>query len=340
MTFLGHFGSQCGVAHLMLAEVKGIGSVVHTNFHRVVDQLETSVPPLVQEYTDPAELKLIVILLVVFAFIAVFGLVFVVRAYRELKKQYKVIEAQHDEIAEKNDELAFKNESLEEINMEKNNMISVVAHDLKTPLGNIQGLVELVRLEKDGLSSDQVKYLDIIKKVTLEASDMVDVMLDVHRIESELHELTLHEYNVVELAHKVIRLHEPAARLKQIKVDFAEGEGSCRLNTDKQYFQQILSNILQNAIDYAPNDSTVSVELRDNVNSVAISIADQGPGISVSDQKRLFSGYKKLEGENEGGKPAGIGLVIVMRLLEKLQGKIEVQSEEGKGTTFTVEFSK
>ncbi len=289
---------------------------------------------------SPEQLKFVVVLVIVFALLAIFGLIFVVRSYGVLKKQYGVIESQHQEIADKNEELAFKNESLEELNLEKNNMISVVAHDFKAPLGNIQGLVELIKLNKEALNEDQLNYLELLKKVSQDTAEMVDVMLDVHRIESELHELTLHDYNIIELIDKAIKLQEPTAHLKKLKIILEPDMESYTLKTDKQYFQQIISNILKNAIDFSPEKSTVTILVEDNKNAVSISITDEGPGISNSDQKRLFSGYSKLEGEGEKGKPTGIGLVIVLRLLEKLQGKIDVQSEKGKGSTFKVELLK
>lgn len=295
---------------------------------------------LADDFSDPQQLKLIVILVVLFAFVAIFGLTFVIRSYRELKKQFTVIESQHEEIAEKNEELASKNETLEELNMEKNNMISVVAHDLKAPLGNIQGLVELIKLDEQVLTKDQLKYLELLKKVSNDTADMVDIMLNVHRIESELHQLTLHEYDIIELLQKVVKLHEPAAQLKKTNIVFLPAEPSFLLSTDRQYFQQIISNILQNAVDYSPNSATIIVALITSDKKVSISITDQGPGISASDQKRLFSGYKKMTGEDGSEKPAGIGLAIVFRLLEKLHGKIDVESATGKGATFTVELIK
>ena len=295
---------------------------------------------IADEFSDPQQLKLIVMLVIVFAFVAIFGLTFVIRSYRELKKQYSQIESQHEEIAVKNNELADKNETLEELNMEKNNMISVVAHDLKAPLGNIQGLVELIKLEEQVLTKDQLKYLELLKKVSNDAADMVDIMLNVHRIESELHQLTLHEYDIIELLKKVINLHETAAQLKKTNIVFIPSESACMINTDKQYFQQVISNIMQNAVDFSPPSSTIVVALLDSEKKISVSITDQGPGISASDQKRLFSGYKKMTAEDGSEKPAGIGLAIVFRLLEKLHGKIDVESAAGKGATFTVELTK
>jgi signal transduction histidine kinase len=295
---------------------------------------------IADEFEDPEQLKLVVILIIIFAFVAIFGLIFVVRSYSELKKQYSVIESQHKEIADKNDELGFKNEALEGINMEKNNMISVVAHDLKTPLGNIQGLVELIKLDGQVLTKEQLKYLELLKKVSTDAADMVDVMLNVHRIESELHELALHEYDIVELLNWVIKLHEPAALLKKTNIVFESADDTCLFKTDKQYFQQIISNITQNAVDFSPKNSTIKVALVETNSKIIVSVTDEGKGIPVSDQKRLFSGYRKVTDEDGGEKPTGMGLAIVFRLLEKLHGKIDVKSKLGQGTTFTIELIK
>jgi signal transduction histidine kinase len=292
------------------------------------------------EFSDPDQAKLIVILVVVIAFIAIFGLTFVVRAYRELKKQYKVIESQHEEIAQKNEELGVKNETLEELNMEKNNMISVVAHDLKAPLGNILGLVELIKLDDQLLTKDQLQYLELLKKVSTDTSVMVDIMLNVHRIESELHQLTLHEYDIIELLQKVINLHEPAAQLKKTSIVLESEVTSCLMNTDKQYFQQIISNITQNAVDYSPENATITIALVESDKKVTISISDKGPGILAADQKRLFGGYKKMVGADGADKSAGIGLAIVYRLLEKIHGMIEVKSAIGRGSTFIVKLNK
>ncbi len=314
-----------------------IGQVLAAVFTVLLQASQSATPVDDPAFSDD-QVKLVVILVVVFAFVAIFGLFFVVKAYRELKKQYRIIQKQHDEIAAKNEELALKNETLEELNIEKNNTLSVVAHDLKAPLSNMQGLVELIKLQKENLTPEQLQYLEMISQVAADTANMVDVMLDVHKIESELHELALHEYDAVELVAKSVAIHEPAAKLKKVNISFTHPDEPLPINTDKHYFQQIISNILQNAIDFSPEGGTVKVDLRKQDNLMQVSIMDEGPGISQADQKRLFSSYKKLEGEGTAGKSSGIGLVIVMRLLEKLHGKIDVDSTEGVGSTFVVSF--
>jgi signal transduction histidine kinase len=150
----------------------------------------------------------------------------------------------------------------------------------------------------------------------------------------------LREYDIVEILEKVIRLHGPAAELKKVKFIFDPGESGCLINTDKQYLQQIVSNIMQNAVHFAPKNSSITIELVESEKTLSISITDEGQGITESDQKRLFGGYKKMSGEDGIEKPSGIGLAIVYRLLEKLHGKIDIKSVFGHGTTITVELNK
>ena len=287
------------------------------------------------------QLKFIVILLVVFAFIAMFGLVYIFKSHRELKNNYRIIETQRNQIGEKNEALAFQNESLEELNIEKNNMLSVVAHDLKVPLGNVQGLIGLLLLDKDKFTKQQLEYLDIIKKVAIDGTNMVNNMLNVHKIESELQQMTLANHDLVEVVNTVIQSHEALAGTKNIDIEIGKGSESVSIRTDKQYFHQIISNILSNAIKFSPDNSSVKIRFEDKEHSVVVSVSDEGPGISQSDQKRLFSGYQKITTQKTGEETStGFGLAIVRRLVEKLDGKIKVDSTLGSGTIISVEFMK
>ena len=290
---------------------------------------------------DTEQLQFIVILLVIFAFIAMFALIYVVKSHRELKNNYRTIEVQRNEISEKNEALAFQNESLEELNIEKNNMLSVVAHDLKVPLGNIQGLVGLLLLEKENFTAQQLEYLDIIKKVVVDGTNMVNNMLNVHKIESELQQMTLGRCNLIEIVTTVIKSHVSLAGTKNIAVGLKDSPDELWINTDKQYFHQMISNILSNAIKFSPENTTVDICFEDKENSVVVSVCDEGPGISQNDQKRMFSGYQKITTQKTGKEAStGFGLSIVRRLVEKLDGKIRVDSQLDEGTTISVEFIK
>ena len=295
----------------------------------------------VEYMEDLSNMRMIVLLLVAFAFVIAFGLIYVVKSHRELKHQYTIIDKQRHEISEKNDQLAFSNDSLEEMNIEKNNVLSVVAHDLKTPLGNIQGLIELMNLNKDNLTKDQSEYLELISKVVSDGIGMVNNMLDVHKIEAELKEMVLVNTNVYDIIDKVIKLHEPSTLSRKVQLNVEISNRELDIKTDAQYLRQILSNLVSNAVKYTAEESAVDIKVVENEKSLKISVSDNGKGIDSDKMKRLFAGYKVAgKSENERAAP-GFGLLITRRLVDKLKGKISVENKaSGSGAIFVVELLK
>jgi len=288
---------------------------------------------------DLSNMRTLVLLLLAFAFVIMFGFIYVVKSHRELKHQYTIIDKQKNEIAKKNEQLAFSNDSLEEMNIEKNNVLSVVAHDLKTPLGNIQGLVELVKLKEDALTKEQKEYLDLIGKVVIDGIGMVNNMLDVHKIEAELKEMVLINTNVYDIIEKVTKLHEPAMLAKSVKINVDMVDRDLHINTDAQYLRQIISNLVSNAIKYTPSETSVNIAVSDNDNIIEITVSDEGGGIRDDLMKRLFAGYKVKGNESDKKSSSGFGLLITRRLVDKLKGKISAENKTtGTGAIFKVEL--
>ncbi len=288
---------------------------------------------------DLSNMRTLVLLLLAFAFVIMFGFIYVVKSHRELKHQYTIIDKQKNEIAEKNEQLAFSNDSLEEMNIEKNNVLSVVAHDLKTPLGNIQGLVELVKLNEDTLTKEQKEYLDLVGKVVTDGIGMVNNMLDVHKIEAELKEMVLINTNVYDIIEKVTKLHEPAILAKSVKINVDMADRGLQINTDAQYLRQIISNLVSNAIKYTPTNTSVNIAVSENDNIIEITVSDEGKGISDDLMKRLFAGYKVKGSESDEKASPGFGLLITRRLVDKLKGKISAKNKTTEtGAVFKVEL--
>ena len=295
-----------------------------------------------EEYLeDLSNMRTVVLLLVAFAFVIMFGLIYVVKSHRELKHQYTIIDKQKNEIAIKNEQLAFNNDSLEEMNIEKNNVLSVVAHDLKTPLGNIQGLIELLNLHKENLNKDQLEYMTLISKVSTDGISMVNNMLDVHKIEAELKEMVLITTNVYDILDKVIKLHEPLVLTKKVQVNIDIASRDLEIRTDAQYLRQIISNLVSNAIKYTPEETSVDIKVAEKDNIIQISVSDSGKGISKEQMKRLFAGYKITGGSEKDTSSPGFGLLITRRLVDKLKGKISAENKvTGSGAVFVVELLK
>jgi signal transduction histidine kinase len=270
---------------------------------------------------------------------SIIAIYFVVRSNRVLQTKYDKIEKETHDIVEQKEELVFVNDSLREISDEKSSMISVVAHDLKTPLGNVEGLANLVLLEKEKLSKAQLEYLTLIIDTSQKAREKVDLMLDVHKIEAEVKSMNKINHNYIDLIKEVIQANSVEAENGNIEIELMDHIRTAEIETDENYFKQILSNILSNAIKFSPKNEKVIVLVTEKDHSIKIDISDLGPGMDESTKKRLFTSYAKIE-VGEAEKVTGMGLYIARKLVEKLNGKIRLESTSEEGTTFSVEFLK
>ena len=152
------------------------------------------------------EEKLLIILMLAIAFIAFLAIIFIIKSRNAIKSQLQIIEKQNEEIESKNAELEYINESLKDLNTEKNSIISVVAHDLKTPLDNIEGLANLILLEKEGLSKDQSNYTNMIIDSSRRGKDLIEDVLNAHKLESEMKSMELFDVDISEYEEKLKKI--------------------------------------------------------------------------------------------------------------------------------------
>ena len=282
--------------------------------------------------------RLFAILFILILMVSSIAIYFLVRSKRVLQSKFNNMKDETHAIEEKNDELAFRNDSLKLINDEKNNAISIVAHDLKTPLGNVEGLANLISLEKDNLSKSQMEYLDLIIDTSIKAREKIDVMMDVHRIESEIRDMNSISLDYLQLIKDVIDLNKGLATSQKVEVELIDHVRTNEIKTDADYFKQIFSNILSNAIEYSPENEKVIILVTEKEHSIKFDISDSGSGMDENAKKRLFTSYSLDLGKEK--KSTAMGLYIARKLVEKLNGKIRLESSGEEGTTFSVEFFK
>ena len=298
---------------------------------------------LIQVNSEDSELptqseKLFAILFILLLMGSAIAIYFLVRSKRVLQSKFENMEEQTHVIEEKYDKLTFANDSLKLFNDEKNNAISIVAHDLKTPLGNVEGLASLIYLEKDNLSTTQKEYLDLIIETARKAQQKIDIMLDAHKIESDIREMKKIPQNYLELINDVIELNTAEAKNRNVEIELIEHVRTKEINTDPDYFKQVISNILSNAIKFSPIDEKVIILITEKEHSIKFDISDLGPGMDNNAKKRVFTSYT-LDLSKEK-KSTAMGLFIAKKLVEKLNGKIRLESTSEEGTTFSVEFFK
>lgn len=288
-------------------------------------------PDIISENEDLIEeLKIWIVIILIVAAAVILFLAILIQSHRLLKKQYATIREQQDE-------LEIRNENLRQVNKEKNSIIHYVSHDLITPLGNIEGLAQLILLERDKLSDDQKHYLEKILDVVRDGKQTVHSMLHISKIEQEIRGVSMEEVNVLQLLKEVIIGHKIFSEEKDIQLKLESPEEEIKISTDRQYFKQIFSNLVSNAIKFSDPGKNVLINIKNKDETVAIEVKDEGKGISDRDKERIFLKYEQIVSR---GPSSGLGLAIVKQLVDKLNGKIRVESEQGKGSTFTVELLK
>ncbi len=238
-----------------------------------------------------------------------------------------------------NQEILGKNEELLNLNLEKNNLIGIVAHDLKSPLNQIKGLLSLVKLTAK-VDEESAKYLGMMEQSISRLNEMIAKILDVEAIESRKLNLKMEDVDLSEILSNVAERYKDDAEKKNI-ILMRNIEENVIVHADKNYAEQVLENLLSNAIKFSPFERTVFINLISQNGKAIGEVKDQGPGLSEEDKKKLFGKYQKLSAKPTGNEiSTGLGLSIVKKFVEVMKGQIWCESELGKGASFFVEFKK
>lgn len=234
-----------------------------------------------------------------------------------------------------NIELLQNNEDLKRINEEKNGLIHVVAHDLKSPLNTNIGLIKLLQIDGN-LSGNQLTYLDNLEKTNSKGISLINDLLTLYNLESQ-REVECLPIELGGFLNQVIEPHQQNASLKEIELTAFIGSFSEPFNTDESMLSRILDNLLSNAIKFSHAGTKVSLIAKVVKDQLVIEIEDQGLGIMKEEQHKVFKKFQKMSNKPTGDESSsGLGLTIVKELVERLNGEISFESQSGKGSTFKV----
>lgn len=283
-----------------------------------------------------------IILIVIIAFISILGFLQWIngkkrRAINEkLIQQNLEIKQHREEIVRQNEKLHRRNHELSELNHEKDTLMSIVAHDLKSPLNRIEGITYLLDMEGD-LNKMQQDYVDMIKDATRSGLDLITDLLDVHMLEENVVP-NFTSFDISKFLLERTETFTARAEAKQIHLNIVRVENE-EVFTDMDYLDRIFDNLLSNAIKFSPKNSAISIAADRTEDEFWISIKDKGPGFSPRDKEQLFQKFKKLSARPTAGETSnGLGLAIVKTLVDRLKGSIELISNEGKGSEFVIRF--
>lgn len=232
------------------------------------------------------------------------------------------------------------NTHLEEMNEEKDNMLKIVAHDMKNPLTIIGLTITLAMSRLEQMTQEEVReQLKTIDKTAERLNSIVSRLSDMSIIESGKMTIQQVEVNLNESVQNCIAMYRDRMREKDIELESEFSAEGVWLYTDRNLLDEVIDNILSNAVKYSFRGKTVRVHTWVQGDRGNIAIADGGPGIREEDREKLFKKFSRLRSRPTGGEGAtGLGLWIVKKLVEKMEGSIACESNVGEGATFTVTF--
>jgi signal transduction histidine kinase len=240
-------------------------------------------------------------------------------------------------VAERTRDLAVANERLKELDRLKSDFVSNVSHELRTPLTAIKGAVDLVLREVAGpLTEKQSHYLTRVRSNTQHLAGLINDLLDLSKIESGKIEVKSSRVSLGGLVHEVVETLRPVAAEKEVALQATLVEPSILVWADRDKINQVLMNLIGNAIKFTPAQGRVAVSAsRDGKESVQVSVSDTGPGIAADEAEKIFDKFYQIT-RNGGPKPkgTGLGLAICKALVELHGGKIWVESEPNGGSHF------
>lgn len=256
--------------------------------------------------------------------------------YHRLHRHKKLIRIQSDEIERQLRELMKQNEIQQQLNYEKQQIISVVSHDLKGPFNRIFALAQLMDMSGN-LSDEQKEYLGKIHQISVDGLSMMRNLLDNRKLEDSGMDMSPEELNLFAQLNALVKNYRTLAEKKDITIQF-EGPEQASIFSDRNFLNRIFENLLSNAVKFSPSGKTIYVSMQEvGERKYRIKIKDEGPGMTKEDLSKVFQKFQRLSAQPTSGESStGLGLWIVKSLVEKTGGEVSCNSLVGEGATFTV----
>lgn len=227
---------------------------------------------------------------------------------------------------------------LKEVDNLKDDFISMASHELKSPLAVIRGYAEFLRDSRE-LNEQNKEYARRIDVSSSQLASLVEDMLDVSRIEQERMKFEFKEFEIVSFLKEQFENFRLQAKQKGLDLNFEVAGDSQLIRLDQNKLRQIYINLLSNAVKYTKEGSVTSKITIEKDKKVEIRVSDTGIGMSQEEVNNLFKKFYRVKGkETEEIQGTGLGLWITKKLVEKMGGKITVESIKDKGTDFVVIF--
>ena len=239
------------------------------------------------------------------------------------------------------EELALAYEEIKESDRLKDELVQNVSHELRTPLTFVKGYVDLLMDGESGLlTAEQQEYLQIVSDKTDEITRIIEDIVTLQRIDRG--NLSLKPVSLAELLQTAVNNHSLVAAGKGLSIVASIPEGQTGVVTiDKSRINQVLDNLIGNAMKFSPDGGVITVAMQERENEVQVTVSDEGIGIPEEKRDRIFERFYQIDGSARrrfGG--TGIGLAIVKRIIDAHNGKIWVKSQVNEGSAFVFTLPK
>ncbi len=256
----------------------------------------------------------------------------------QLTEAFLELQQAHTQLQKEQEKIRILNEELEGRDKEKNEFLGIVAHDLRNPLAVIMISAELMERKLSGNRIAKDFSEVIIKNVTRMLA-LIKNLLDLNAIEQGGMKFHPVHIDISQFAKLIVDQYYTSANAKNITIHYSSESLNTNIYIDEQVLVHILDNIISNAVKYSPQGKHVFVTIKADNAAVRVEVRDEGQGISTDDMKKLFGKFARLSARPTGGEHStGLGLSIVKKMVEAMNGRVWCESELGKGTTFIVEL--
>ena len=232
----------------------------------------------------------------------------------------------------------------EKANLAKSEFLSRMSHELRTPMNSILGFSQLLEMG-DKLNTQQRRSIGYILSSGKHLLNLINEVLEISRIEAGHIELLMEPVNINNLIREILGSVQPLAMVRQIKLELkSQSNNQFFVNSDRQRLKQVLLNLLSNAVKYNIEGGSVIIETKkmtaneEGIVPVRISIIDTGSGISPEDLHKLYRPFERIGAENSTTEGTGLGLAVVKKLIDAMNGTTGVESARGQGSTFWIEL--
>ncbi|MFY0626561.1 MAG: tetratricopeptide repeat-containing sensor histidine kinase [Reichenbachiella sp.] len=230
------------------------------------------------------------------------------------------------------------NEKLDSTIKEKDLLLGIIVHDLRSPLSKIQGILEIFKGDKE-INKGQREFVNMMSQIVIETNTLTDELLEINRLESGSVNKNDNIIEVKKFIDEIIFHQRKLAAKKEIEININYNLDAEEFVSDKFILQRIMDNLISNAIKFNHKNGKVEVQISLNKNLFSLSVKDDGPGIAKDEHKFLFKKFGKTSTKPTAKESStGLGLYIVKNLIDNLNGNITFRSQIDEGTEFKVDI--